>query len=198
MDFIKINAEVEQLPEDQRDVYRALLSFGQTYLATKRTDAEVERDIEAHDKYVVTLARTLLPVIKAMEGAQFPALPEIERARLTMLDLFGDDCPEQIAVSDLLDARRKLKDADEELPFDEDEQALYDAVTEAVEKLDNHGADAIIHWDAVNEVLNARVYDFDIPDWLNDNIDWDAVYDAVKYNSAPMEIDGETYIILDI
>jgi len=135
---------------------------------------------------------------RAIATLDLGEFPFNRRERVTLDDLFGAYTPYRLTVNDIRGALDALREAAAQEPLDEDEQTLqrdFEILLATAEErhLEVYTADD----DALNDYLNEQI-PMDLPDWINDNIDWDALYSKVTRGWKFVETSFGGYVLVEV
>lgn len=125
-------------------------------------------------------------------------LPVAPRERLTAVSLLGGPSPMEIEMADVENALGEMRAANEVLPFDGGERALFEGLNRIAEALGNADGDApALLTGYESEWLNEQLPG-DMPDWLNDHIDYERIYKAVIDQGTHVDLPFADYTILGL
>lgn len=125
-------------------------------------------------------------------------IPLAKRERFTVETLFDDYRPSQFTRDDTEQAIETMQQGRDELPLDADEQILYDELVRLDTKLSDAGYGTVAvqqgyEDDHLNDLLPS-----DLPEWLNERIDWESVYRSVIRDMDVVEIEGVPYTVMAV
>lgn len=169
---------------------QSLREFGRTLLITLADDKPLDEN--RVDGWLDHFTSALSPIfLRLVTGT---VLPILRRARLTMEDLFGEWSPPTINSYELQDAVEKLTKANAELPLNDDEQRLLDQLQYA-QSISGYGT-ALAAEGYCDDFLNDQLQTGSMPDWLNDYIDWEDLFNRIVDNADSCTIGEQTYYAL--
>lgn len=187
------------LPEPERSLVESLLATADAIAEKMRGERDLSEDPEAYQAWRQQILAILRPVVTGMI-ATMPEPPLADRERHhSISDLIGEEHPVQLDEHDLGQALSTLNDARQILPLDEDEEDIFDQIQRAYsfvsEEISSY--EQVCREDEVDEVLNNDLQNYRLPEWMED-IDWDSIYDRIKYNASSVEFNSYTYFAIRV
>jgi hypothetical protein len=137
-------------------------------------------------------------IVTMIGGMALPDLPLAKRERVTMERLFHIGyTPHEITAGELEDARYLLNEAAAIEPLDQDELELEADVIALGDTIENGSYSAIlVERSCADDKLSGSI-PYNLPDWINDNVDWDDLYRKVLRDCREVDVSFGSYILMD-